>query len=66
MAMPSSYEIYQRAQQSREEMVEEITRSLPELSGVDVRRVYFFMYGAGLIKDQEADHERKDQSIIYR
>lgn len=60
MAMPSSYEIYQRAQQSREEMVEEITRSLPELSGVDVRRVYFFMYGAGLIKDQEADHERKD------
>ena len=66
MAMPSSYEIYQRAQQSREEMVEEITRSLPELSGVDVRRVYFFMYGAGLIKDQEADHERKDQGIIYR
>lgn len=60
MAMPSSYEIYQRAQQSREEMVEEITRSLPEFSGVDVRRVYFFMYGAGLIKDQEADHERKD------
>ena len=60
MAMPSSYEIYQRSQQSREEMVEEITRSLPELSGVDVRRVYFFMYGAGLIKDQEADHERKD------
>ena len=59
-AMPSSYEIYQRSQQSREEMVEEITRSLPELSGVDVRRVYFFMYGAGLIKDQEADHERKD------
>lgn len=60
MAMPSSYEIYQRAQQSREEMVEEITRSLPELSGVDARRVYFFMYGAGLIKEQEADHERKD------
>lgn len=60
MAMPSSYEIYQRAQQSREEMVEEISRSLPELSGVDVRRVYFFMYGAGLIKEQEADHERKD------
>lgn len=60
MAMPSSYEVYQRAQQSREEMVEEITRSLPELSGVDVRRVYFFMYGAGLIKEQEADHERKD------
>lgn len=60
MAMPSSYEIYQRAQQSREEITEAITRSLPELSGVDVRRVYFFMYGAGLIKDQEADHERKD------
>lgn len=60
MAMPSSYEIYQRAQQSREEMVEEITRSLPELSGVDARRVYFFMYRAGLIKEQEADHERKD------
>ena len=60
MAMPSSYEIYQRAQQSREEMVEEISRSLPELSGVDVRRVYFFMYGAGLIKDQEAGYERKD------
>lgn len=60
MAMPSSYEIYQRAQQSREEMVEEISRSLPELSGVDVRRVYFFMYGAGFIKEQEADHEYKD------
>lgn len=58
MAMPSSYEIYQRAQQSREEIVEEITRSLPELSGVDVRRVYFFMYGAGLIKEQE---EKKDE-----
>lgn len=58
MAMPSSYEIYQRAQQSREEMVEEISRSLPELSGVDVRRVYFFMYGAGLIKEQE---EKKDE-----
>ena len=60
MAMPSSYEIYQRAQQSREEITEAITRSLPELSGVDVRRVYFFMYGAGLIKEQEADHECKD------
>lgn len=60
MAMPSSYEIYQRAQQSREEMVEEISRSLPELSGVDVRRVYFFMYGAGFIKEHEGDHERKD------
>ena len=60
MAMPSSYEIYQRAQQSREEMVEEISRSLPELSGVDVRRVYFFMYGAGFIKEHEVDHERKD------
>lgn len=35
MAMPSSYEIYQRAQQSREEITEAITRSLPELSGVD-------------------------------
>ncbi len=53
MAMPSSYEIYQRAQQSREEMVEESSRSLPELSGVDVRRVYFFMYGAGFIKEHE-------------
>lgn len=41
-------------------MVEEISRSLPELSGVDVRRVYFFMYGAGFIKEQEADHEYKD------
>lgn len=60
MVMPSSYEIYQRAQQSRKEITEASTRSLPELSGVDVRRVYFFMYGAGLIKDQEADHERKD------
>lgn len=60
MAMPSSYEIYQRAQQSREEIMEAITRSLPELSGVDIRRVYFFMYGAGLIKEQAADHERKE------
>lgn len=60
MAMPSSYEIYQRAQQSRDEIQEAIIRSLPELSGVDVRRVYFFMYGAGLIKEQEADHEYKD------
>ena len=60
MAMPSSYEIYQRAQQSRDEIQEAIIRSLPELLGVDVRRVYFFMYGAGLIKEQEADHEYKD------
>lgn len=60
MAMPSSYEIYQRAQQSREEITEAITRTLPQLSGVDVRRVYFFMCGAGLLKEQEADHERKD------
>lgn len=60
MAMPSSYEIYQRAQQSREEITEAITRSLPELSGVDIRRVYFFMYGAGLIKEQAADHESKE------
>ncbi|MDN0044171.1 hypothetical protein [Mediterraneibacter glycyrrhizinilyticus] len=60
MAMPSSYEIYQRAQQSREEITEAITRSLPELSGVDIRRVYFFMYGAGLIKEQSADHESKE------
>ena len=60
MAMPSSYEIYQRAQQSREEITEAITRSLPELSDVDIKRVYFFMYGAGLIKEQEADHEYKD------
>ena len=60
MAMPCSYEIYQRVQQSREEMMEAITKSLPELSGVDVRRAYFFMYGAGLLKEQEADHERKD------
>ena len=60
MAMPSSYEIYQRAQQSREGIMEAITRSLPELSGVDIRRVYFFMYGAGLIKEQAADHERKE------
>ena len=37
MAMPSSYEIYQRAQQSREEMTEAITRSLPELSDVDIK-----------------------------
>lgn len=60
MTMPNSYEIYQRAQQSREEITEAITRSLPRLSGVDVRRVYSFMYGAGLLKEQEADHERKD------
>lgn len=60
MAMPSSYEIYQRAQQSREEITEAITRSLPELSGVDIRRVYFFMYGAGLIKERSADHESKE------
>lgn len=60
MAMPSSYEIYQRAQQSREEMTEAIIRSLPELSDVGVKRVYFFMYGMGIIKEQEADHERKD------
>lgn len=53
MAMPSSYEIYQRAQQSREEMTEAITRSLPELSDVDIKRVYFFMYGAGFIKEHE-------------
>lgn len=58
MAMPSSYEIYQRAQQSRKEITEAITKSLPELSGVDLRRVYFFMYGAGLIKKQE---EKKDE-----
>ncbi len=57
MEMPSSYEIYQRARQSREEITEAITRSLPELSGVDIRRVYFFMYGAGLIKEQAADEE---------
>ena len=60
MEMPSSHEIYRRAQQSREEITEAITRSIPELSGVDIRRVYFFMYGAGLIKEQEADHECKD------
>lgn len=60
MAMPSSYEIYQRTQQSREEITEVITRSLPQLSSVDVRRVYLFMCGAGLLKEQEADHERKD------
>ena len=58
MATPSSYEIYQRAQQSRERMTEAITRSLPEISSADVRRVYFFMYGAGLIKEQE---EKKDE-----
>lgn len=60
MAMPSSYEIYQRAQQNREEITEAITRSLPELSGVDIRRVYFFMYGTGLIKEQSADHVSKE------
>lgn len=58
MATPSSYEIYQRAQQSRKRMTEAITRSLPEISSADVRRVYFFMYGAGLIKEQE---EKKDE-----
>ena len=41
-------------------LTEAITRSLPELSDVDIKRVYFFMYGAGLIKEQEADHEYKD------
>ena len=45
---------------SRAEITEAITRSLPELSGVDIRRVYFFMYGAGLIKEQSADHESKE------
>ena len=60
MAMPSSYEIYQRARQSREEITEAITRSLPQLSGVDIRRVYFFMYGAGLLKEQAVDYESKE------
>lgn len=52
MAVTSSYEVYQRARQSRDEMQEAISRSLPELSDVDVKRMYFFMYGAGLIKEQ--------------
>lgn len=60
MEMSSSYEICRRAQQSREEIEAAIVSSLPELSPVDVRRVYFFMFGAGLIKDQEAEHERKN------
>ena len=40
--------------------MEAITRLLPQLSGVDIRRVYFFMYGAELIKEQAADHESKE------
>lgn len=54
MEMLSSYEICRRVQQSREDIEAAIVRSLPELSPVDVRRVYFFMYGAGLIKDESA------------
>ncbi|OUO31193.1 hypothetical protein B5F86_01615 [Lachnoclostridium sp. An298] len=58
MAVTSSYEVYQRARQSRDEMQEAIVRSLPDLSGVDVKKLYFFMYGAGFIKEQE---EQKDE-----
>lgn len=60
MEMYSRYEIARRAQQSRKEIGAAIVRSLPELSPVDVRRVYFFMYGAGLIKEQEKEHEREN------
>ena len=58
MAVTSGYEVYQRARQSRDEMQEAIVRSLPDLSGVDVEKLYFFMYGAGFIKEQE---EQKDE-----
>ena len=56
----SRYEIYQRGKQSRDEMQDVIVKSLPDASDKHIRRLYFFMYGAGILKDQEADHERKD------
>ena len=56
----SRYEIYQRGKQSRDEMRDMIVKSLPDASDKHIRRLYFFMYGAGLLKDQEAGYERKD------
>ena len=41
-------------------MQDMVIKLVPDVSDRYIMMLYFFMYGAGLLKDQEADHERKD------
>lgn len=55
----------------RSEMIKEINETLQDASYLAVYRVYYFFVGLmramgeeGAFQDEEADHEREDQSVV--
>jgi translation elongation factor EF-Ts len=43
----------------RSDMLKEIERALKDAAYADVRKIYMFLVGAGLIKEEE-EYERED------
>lgn len=55
----------------RSEMIKEINETLQDASYLAVYRVYYFFMGVmqalgetGAFQDEEAEHEREDQSVV--